>query len=99
MIVRKGRAPADPEAEEPAEHYGASERLRPSDAGGLTQFGAHVGTLQPGSRSSNRHWHEEEGEFLYVISGEAAVIEEDGPHPLGPGAAACWPPRLTPTGS
>jgi uncharacterized cupin superfamily protein len=91
MIVRRGQAPADPEAEERAERYGASERLRVSDAGGLTQFGAHVETLQPGSRSSERHWHEEEDEFLYVISGEATVIEDDGAHPLGPGDAACWP--------
>jgi uncharacterized cupin superfamily protein len=36
-----------------AEQYGAFERLRYSDAGGLTQFGAHVETLQPGSRSSD----------------------------------------------
>ena len=91
MIVRKSEAPADPEAEKRAEQYGASERLRYSDAGGLTQFGAHVETLQPGSRSSERHWHEEEDEFLYVISGEATVIEDDGAHPLGPGDAACWP--------
>ena len=34
MIVRKSEASADPEAEERAEHYGASERLRYSDAGG-----------------------------------------------------------------
>ena len=91
MIIRKGQAPADPEAEARAEHYGASERLRYSDAGGLSQFGAHVETLQPGSRSSERHWHEEEDEFLYVISGEATVIEEDGAHLLRPGDAACWP--------
>ena len=45
MIIRKGQAPADPEAEERAGHYGASERPRYSDAGGLTQFGAHVETL------------------------------------------------------
>jgi uncharacterized cupin superfamily protein len=91
MIIRKGQAPADPEAEARAEHYGASERLRYSDAGGLTQFGAHVETLQPGSRSSERHWHEEEDEFLFVLSGEATVIEEDGAHLLQPGDAACWP--------
>lgn len=91
MIIRKGQAPADPEAEERAEHYGAHQRLRYSDAGGLTQFGAHVETLEPGSRSSNRHWHEEEDEFLYVVSGEATVVEEDGEHTLGPGDAACWP--------
>ena len=91
MIVRKGQAPADPEAEARAEQYGTSERLRYSDAGGLTQFGAHVETLEPGSRSSERHWHEEEDEFLYVISGEATVIEEDGAHVLYPDDAACWP--------
>lgn len=91
MIIRRDQAPPDREAEARAEHYGASERLRYSDAGGLTQFGAHAETLQPGSRSSERHWHEEEDEFLYVISGEATVIEDDGPHPLGPGDAACWP--------
>ena len=91
MIIRKGQAPADREAEGRAEHYGASERLRYSDAGGLTQFGAHVETLHPGSRSSERHWHEEELVFLFVLSGEAIVIEEDGAHPLGPGDAVCWP--------
>ena len=91
MIIRKGQAPADREAEGRAEHYGASERLGYSDAGGLTQFGAHVETLQSGSRSSERHWHEEEDEFLFVLSGEAIVIEEDGAHPLGPGDAVCWP--------
>ena len=91
MIIRRDQAPADPEAEERAEHYGASERLRYSDAGGLTQFGAYVEMLRPGSRSSERHWHEEEDEFLYVISGEATVVEEDGAHLLRPGDAACWP--------
>ena len=60
-------------------------------AGEVTQFGAHVETLQPGSRSSERHYHEEEDEFLYVLSGEATVIEEDGAHVLHPGDAACWP--------
>lgn len=62
-----------------------------SDAGGLTQFGAYVETLKPGARSSERHYHEEQDEFLYMLSGEAAVIEEDGAHPLHPGDAACWP--------
>ena len=85
MIVRKDQPRAERGFEE------GTERLGYSDAGGLTQFGAYVETLQPGSRSSERHWHEEEDEFLYVISGEATVIEEDGAHTLGPGDAACWP--------
>jgi uncharacterized cupin superfamily protein len=30
-----------------------------------------------------------------MLSGEAAVIEEDGPHTLRPGDAACWPAGVT----
>lgn len=91
MIVRRGE-PRDEQGEEGrAEELGAFECLRYSDAGGLTQFGAYVETLQPGSRSSVRHWHEHTDELLYVLSGEATVIEDDGAHTLGPGDAACWP--------
>jgi uncharacterized cupin superfamily protein len=84
MIVRKHQVPLDRESE------GQAQRLLYSDAGGLTQFGAYVETLQPGARSSDRHWHEGEDEFLYLLSGEATVIEDDGAHPLRPGDAACW---------
>ena len=90
MIIRKDHVPVDRETDESTQKYGASESLQYSDAGGLTQFGAYVHTLQPGSRSSDRHWHEEEDEFLYMLSGEATVIEDDGPHLLEPGDAACW---------
>ncbi len=85
MIVRKDQPPVDRGTDE------RTERLLYSDAGGLTQYGAYVETLQPGAGSSEGHWHEEEDEFLYVISGEATVVEGDGAHPLGPGDAACWP--------
>src|SRR5918999_5095665 len=85
MIIRRDDPRVDRDSDERV------ERLRYSDAGGLTQFGAYVETLRPGARSSDRHWHEDEDEFLYMLSGEATVIEEDGPHPLHPGDAACWP--------
>lgn len=62
-----------------------------SDEGGLTQFGAFTETLAPGSQSTQRHWHEDEDEFLYVLEGEVTVVEDDGPHILRPGQAACWP--------
>ena len=91
MIVRKDQPQVDRTSEEETERYGAYETLRYSDAGGLTQFGAYVQTLEPGAGSSERHWHEEEDEFLYVVSGEATVIEDDGAHTLRPGDAACWP--------
>src|SRR5438132_12372448 len=91
MIIRKDHIDDDQGTENRAERYGAFQLLRYSQAGALTQFGAYVETLQPGSRSSDRHWHEEEDEFLYVVSGEATVIEDDGVHLLLPGDAACWP--------
>lgn len=91
MIIRKGKPAVDRGEEWRAAEFGPFESLRYSDAGGLTQFGAYVETLQPGARSSDRHWHEKEDEFLYVVAGEATVIEEDGPHVLHPGDAACWP--------
>ena len=90
MIIRKGQAPVIHADEEDARYYGPSELLPLADVGGLTQFGAHLHTLQQGTRSSDRHWHEAQDELLYVISGEATVIEEDGPHLLQPGDAACW---------
>ena len=74
--------------EEDTQYYGPSEWLHLSDEGGLTQFGAHVHTLRPGTRSSDRHWHEEQDEFLYMLSGEATVIEEDGLHLLQAGDVA-----------
>jgi uncharacterized cupin superfamily protein len=91
MIVRKDEPPNEQGTENRAERYGAFELLRYSQVGGLTQYGAYVETLQPGSSTGERHWHEEEDEFLYVLSGEATVIEDDGPHVLHPGDAACWP--------
>lgn len=91
MIIRKEQAAVDRGTEEDEQTYGARESVHLSDAGGLTEFGAHVQRLQPGSRSSDRHWHEQGDEFLYVISGEATVVEEDGAHLLRPGDAACWP--------
>ena len=91
MIIRRGRPRHEPGTENRAERFGAFELLRYSQLGGLTQFGAYVEALEPGSRSADRHWHEQEDEFLYVLSGEATVIEDDDAHSLRPGDAACWP--------
>lgn len=89
MIIRKGQAPI--RRGEAGHELGPFRTERISDAGLLSQFGAYLETLEPGSRSSERHWHEQEDEFLYLISGEATVIENDGAHVLQPGDAACWP--------
>jgi uncharacterized cupin superfamily protein len=46
------------------------------DATGLTQFGARLERLPPGSKSSYRHWHETEDELVYVLSGELILVED-----------------------
>ncbi|MFN3577433.1 MAG: cupin domain-containing protein [Tabrizicola sp.] len=65
--------------------------LRLSVAGGLTQFGAHLDTLDPGAWSSQRHWHAEEDEFLCTLDGVVTLHENDGAHDLLPGTCVCWP--------
>jgi len=45
---------------------------------GLTKIGANIVTLKPGARSSQRHWHRTQDEFLYMISGELTLVSEAG---------------------
>ena len=82
MIIRKDTTPD--------EGSGTRSRRRVSDAGGLTQLGAHLETLMPGAVSSDRHWHEEEDELLYMLEGQAVVVEEGSEETLRPGDAAVW---------
>lgn len=60
------------------------------DVVGLSQYGVHLECLPPGSRSSHRHWHDAEDEFVYVISGELILIEDEETV-LSAGDAAGWP--------
>lgn len=62
-----------------------------SEPAGLTQFGAFIHVLAPGTRSSIRHWHSSEDELVYVLEGEVTVIEGDAEHLLAPGDAAAFP--------
>jgi uncharacterized cupin superfamily protein len=50
-------------------------RKRLARAAGLTQFGVNVCTLRPGAASSQRHWHENEDELVYVLSGEVVLAK------------------------
>jgi uncharacterized cupin superfamily protein len=61
-----------------------------SDLGGLTQFGAFLEELPPGSSSGHRHWHEAEDEMVYLLQGHAVLVE-DTETPIGPGDTLCWP--------
>jgi uncharacterized cupin superfamily protein len=62
--------------------------LRLGDAGGLTQFGVNLVTLQPGAWASQRHWHEQEDEFVMVLSGELVMIDDQGEHEMRAGDCA-----------
>jgi uncharacterized cupin superfamily protein len=69
---------------------GPVEMLRFSDTGRLTQFGAHVEILPPGSRSSIRHWHAAEDEMVYVLDGTVVLQEGAAEVTLRPGDAATF---------
>ncbi len=61
------------------------------DLFGLSQFGVNLTTLPPGQWSALRHWHEQEDEFVYVVSGELVLIDDDGEHRLSAGMCAGFP--------
>ncbi len=65
-------------------------RQRLGRAAGLTQFGVNLCTLKPGAASSQRHWHENEDEFVYVLEGEVVLCEDSGETVLKAGEAAAW---------
>ncbi|WP_136441235.1 cupin domain-containing protein [Pacificoceanicola onchidii] len=58
---------------------------------GITQFGANLVTLDPGAKSSLRHWHEEQDEFLMVTEGELTLVDDTGSTRMGPGDCAAFP--------
>ena len=47
-------------------------------AAGLTHFGVNLVTLAPGVWSSQRHWHEKEDEFVWVLQGDVVLITDAG---------------------
>jgi uncharacterized cupin superfamily protein len=61
-----------------------------SEAGGLTQFGAFVEVLQPGTCSSIEHWHSAEDELVYVLEGQVTLVEGDTETLLNSGDAATF---------
>jgi uncharacterized cupin superfamily protein len=66
-------------------------RVRLGDGGGLNRFGVNLMTLPPGKWSSQRHWHSHEDEFVYVLSGELVLVEDEGETVLLAGDCAAFP--------
>jgi len=66
-------------------------RQRLGNAVGLSQFGVNLTTLKPGAWSSQRHWHRNEDEFVYVLEGEITLVEDHHSETvLKAGDAAGW---------
>ena len=66
-------------------------RRQLGDAGGMTQFGVNLLELAPGAWSSQRHWHTNEDEFVYVLSGEVTLVTDAGEEKLRAGDCAGFP--------
>lgn len=58
------------------------------DVFGLSQFGVNLTVLEPGSASAQRHWHEQEDEFVYIVNGEATLVDDAGEVVLTAGMCA-----------
>lgn len=85
--VRKGTGYPAPFNEPCAERT----RRRLGDAGGLQDFGVNLMTLPPGGWSSQRHWHSDEDEFVYVLEGELTLVEDKAETVLLAGECAVFP--------
>ena len=69
----------------------ARTRRRLGNAGGLGDFGVNLMTLPPGGWSSQRHWHSHEDEFVYLLEGELALVEDGSETVLLAGDCATFP--------
>lgn len=65
--------------------------LRLGDAGGLTQFGANLVILKAGAKSSLRHWHLHEDEFVMITQGTCTLVDDAGETPMEVGECAAFP--------
>lgn len=85
--VKTGSIYPEPYASEMA----GRSSLRLGEAGGLTQFGANLVILAPGAKSSLRHWHRHEDEFVMVTQGEVVLVQDEGETVMRPGDCAAFP--------
>lgn len=67
------------------------QRKRLGEVAGLTRFGVNLTTLAPGSCSALRHWHSQQDEFIYMVSGELTLVTDAGAQVMKPGMAAGFP--------
>ncbi len=71
-------------------HCAGRSKQTLGDAGGLTQFGVNLTRLAPGAASAHKHWHKNEDELVYILEGEAVLVEDDGETVLRAGGVATF---------
>jgi uncharacterized cupin superfamily protein len=64
------------------------ERKKLGDIANLTQFGVNLLRLPPGVWSSQRHWHTDEDEFVFIVEGEVVLVTDNGEEVLRAGDCA-----------
>ena len=66
--------------------------VRPlGDFFGLRNFGVNLATLAPGAVSAPRHAHSRQDEFVYVLAGEATLVNDAGQTQLRSGMCIGFP--------
>ena len=58
---------------------------------GLTNFGVVLTRIEPGGRSSCRHTHLRQDEFVWVVEGEVVMVTDAGRQVLEAGTCAGFP--------
>lgn len=90
VVVQSGLPVAIADAIKP-ELFAGKHEAQLGRAVAITQFGVNHVTLDPGSISALRHWHEGEDEFVYVLAGDLTLVDENGEHPMVAGSFAGFP--------
>jgi uncharacterized cupin superfamily protein len=70
------------------EQVARRQRKRLAEAAGLDKIGVTLLRLPPGTWSTQRHWHLNSDEFIYVVSGEVVLVTDDGAEFLRAGDCA-----------
>src|SRR3954447_22583891 len=64
---------------------------RLGDYGGLLKYGVDLVRVEPGGKSSARHTHSKQDEFVYVLEGEFVLVTDAGRETVGPGTCIGFP--------
>ena len=65
-------------------------RLPLARSQGITRFGVNLTLIPPGGWTSQRHWHSQEDEFVWILEGELVLISNDGEEVLQAGDCAAF---------